>query len=58
MKAKLEVVNPSNANASFFCKPYKPCPGLDVDLWPQASKDSSKWLRTSKKLPQLVLQGQ
>ena len=30
---------------------------LRVNLWPQASKNSPKQLRASKKLPQLVLQG-
>ena len=31
---------------------------LRVNLWPQASKNSPKQLRASKKRPQLVLQGQ
>ena len=31
---------------------------LRVNLWPQASKNSQKQLRASKKRPQLVLQGQ
>ena len=35
--------------------------GLDAKgepIWPQASKNSPKQLRASKKIPQLVLQGQ
>ena len=31
---------------------------LRVNLWPQASKNSPKQLRASKKRPQLVLQAQ
>ena len=31
---------------------------LRVNLWPQASKNSQKQLRASKKRPQMVLQGQ
>ena len=31
---------------------------LRVNLWPQASKNSQKQLWASKKIPQLVLQGQ
>ena len=31
---------------------------LRVNLWPQASKNSPKQLRASKKIPQLVLEAQ
>ena len=31
---------------------------LTVVLWPQASKKFPKWLRASKRIPQLILQGQ
>ena len=37
---------------------YKQGSTLRVNLWPQASKNSQKQLRASKKIPQLVLQGQ